>query len=75
MTDSDATELKMPDPEKVSETMARIAEQSQRLVQEFVERQAHDGTEYHVLDPQDMARSFQELMAKMMADPAKVLET
>ncbi len=76
MSEREAAEPKMPDPEKVGEIMSRIAEKSQRLVGEFVERHAEDGAgDYHVLDPVDMARSFQELMAKMMADPARVMET
>jgi polyhydroxyalkanoate synthase len=75
MNKAEPAELKMPDPDKVGETVSKIAEQSQRLVQDFVERQANNGGEFQVLDPQDMARSFQELMQKMMADPAKVFET
>ncbi|GMQ95972.1 MAG: class I poly(R)-hydroxyalkanoic acid synthase [Gammaproteobacteria bacterium] len=76
MSEHDPTELKIPDPDKVGETVARIAEQSRRLVEEFVARQAEDGGgEYQVLDPGDIARSFQELMEKMMADPAKVMES
>ncbi len=66
----------MPDPAEVSRTMAKIAEQSQRVVKEFIKRQAEDGaSEYRVLDPGVIAHSFQELMAKMMADPARVVET
>jgi polyhydroxyalkanoate synthase len=76
MSKPDPAELKMPDPEKVGETVTKIAEQSQRLVKDFVERQAKDGAgEFQVLDPQDMARSFQELMQMMMEDPGKVLES
>ena len=75
MSQRDPTELKMPDPAKVGESVTRIAEQSRRLVDDFVQRQARDGGgEYQVLDPADMARSFQALMEKMMADPGKVLE-
>ena len=77
MSERAPAELKLPDAEKVSETVSKIAEQSQRLLQEFVERQEADGGggEFQVLDPADMARSFQELTQKMMADPAKVVET
>ena len=76
MSEREPAELNMPDPEKVGETVSKIAEQSQRLLQEFVERQESDGAgEFQVLDPADMARSFQELMQKMMADPAKVIES
>ncbi len=76
MSERDPTELKMPDPDKIGESVTRIAEQSRRLVEDFVERQAKDeGGDYQVLDPADIVRSFQELMEKMMADPAKVLES
>ncbi len=76
MSQHDPTEPKMPDPAKVGESVARIAEQSRRLVEEFVQRQAEDGGgDFQVLDPADMGRSFQELMEKMMADPGKVLES
>ncbi|MDX2312644.1 MAG: class I poly(R)-hydroxyalkanoic acid synthase [Gammaproteobacteria bacterium] len=77
MSERAPAEPKPPDAEKVSETVSKIAEQSQRLLQEFVERQEADGDggEFQVLDPADMVRSFQELTQKMMADPAKVVET
>ncbi len=76
MSERDVAELNMPDPAKVGETVTRIAEQSRRLVEDFVERQKHDGADqYHVMDPADMARSFQTLMEKMMEDPARVMET
>lgn len=76
MSERDASELNMPDPAKVGETVTRIAEQSRRLVEDFVERQKQDGAgQYHVMDPADMARSFQALMQKMMEDPARVVET
>jgi len=76
MEEREIIEPKMPDPDKVGEIMGRIAEQSQRLVEDFVERQARDGGgDYRVLDPADMARSFQDLMSRMMADPAKVMES
>jgi len=76
MSERDPTELKMPDPAKVGESVTRIAEQSRRLVEDFVERQAKEGGgDFQVLDSADMVRSFQELMEKMMADPARVLES
>jgi len=76
MSKQDPAELKLPDAEKLGETVTKIAEQSQRLVKDFIERQSKDaGGEYQVLDPADMARSFQELTQRMMADPAKVYES
>ncbi len=76
MSERPPAELNLPDAEKVGETVGKIAEQSQRLLQDFIERQEADGGgEFQVLDPADMARSFQELTQKMMADPAKVVES
>jgi polyhydroxyalkanoate synthase len=74
MTEAQTPQINLPDPEKVAETMAKIAEQSQRLVQEFVERQAEGAGTYQVLDPFVMGRAFQEFTARMMADPARVIE-
>jgi len=73
MSDDKAPDPKLPDPEEVARTMGKVAEQSQRVVKEFLERQAGDG-EYHVLDPQVVGHSFQELMTRMMADPTHVVE-
>jgi polyhydroxyalkanoate synthase len=75
MSERSVPEPNLPDPAEVSKTMARIAEQSQRVVKEFVDRQAAEGAgDYQVLDPGVMVRSFQELMTRMMADPARVME-
>ena len=75
MSDKTAPETRLPDPEELGRTMTKIAEQSQRLVTEFLERQAREESEYHVLDPAVMAHSFQELMARMMSDPARLAES
>ena len=39
MTDKTPDDLPTPDPVELSKNMARVAEQSQRLVQEFLEKQ------------------------------------
>jgi len=76
VSDQKVPEVQMPDPAEVSRTMAKVAEQSQRLVAEFIERQA-DETEdgYSVLDPGVVGRAFTELTRRMMSDPAKLVET
>ncbi len=75
MSEQENTEPNLPDPKRVGETVTRIAGQSQRLVEQFVEKQAKDGPgEYHVIDPKDMASSFVKLMNKMMADPTKAVQ-
>jgi polyhydroxyalkanoate synthase len=74
MSKTGNTERNLPDPKRVQETVSRIAEQSQRLLKAFVDKQVKDGAgEFHVLDPKDVANSFQALMAKMMADPGKIM--
>ncbi len=74
MNDSQTPPLNLPDAEKVAQTMARIAEQSQRIVADFMQRQASGERPYNVLDPLVVGRAFQQLTAQMMSDPAKVLD-
>ena len=62
-----------PDPAELSRTMGRIAERSQRLVSDFLSRQAHED-EGRDVDPLNIGGAFMELTAKMMADPAKMVE-
>lgn len=57
MASPETPNVKMPDPEVVSATMNRIAERSQRLVQEFVERQrSGEGPGFQVMDPAVVGR-------------------
>src|SRR5690242_1654437 len=60
------------DPAAWSQAMARIAEQSQRLVAEFVQRnQFHNG---QGMDPMAIGRAFMEMTTRLMSDPAKLME-
>jgi len=74
MNDSQTPPLNLPDAEKVGQTMTKIAEQSQRIVTDFMQRQASGEHPYTVLDPFVVGRAFQQLTAQMMSDPAKVLD-
>jgi polyhydroxyalkanoate synthase subunit PhaC len=62
-------------PEKnMAESVSDIAERSQRLVSEFLSRQASkEGLEN--TDPLNMGATFIEMTSRMMADPAKLMET
>ncbi len=65
-----------PDAEKQAELArkwAALAERSQRLVQDFAERQSA-GSGFSIADPTTVAQAFAELTAKLMADPAKLAE-
>lgn len=67
--EAEATAL--PDPMKVSQTMADIAERSQRIVQDFLARQARE-TPNASMDPLNIGQAFLEMTSKLMADPAKL---
>ena len=73
MGEQQAPDHKLPDPVEMSRSMAEIAERSQRLVAEFLERQkAGDGAPN--LDPLNIGSAFLEMTARMMADPAKLMQ-
>ena len=66
-----------PDPVDLSRAMASIAERSQRIIQEFVEKQnegSADSGALGISDPLNIGNAFLEMTAKMMADPAKLFQ-
>ena len=75
MSEQSLPEVNMPDPKEVAATMAKVAEQSQRLVQDFVDRQANDsGQSFHVMDPGVITRTFMEFTQKVVANPTAIIE-
>ncbi|WP_374379118.1 PHA/PHB synthase family protein [Dongia sp.] len=56
----------------MADSVARIAEQSQRLMQEFLSRHAKDFTIGP--DATSLGRAFMEMTTRMMGDPAKLIE-
>jgi polyhydroxyalkanoate synthase len=72
MTDQQAAAPRLPDPQAFAETMASIAEQSQRLVNDFMSRQANGG-KLPGPDPLNIAGAFMEMTARMMANPAALM--
>jgi polyhydroxyalkanoate synthase subunit PhaC len=66
----DAAAFKLPDPAVVSRSMADIAERSQRIVGEWLKRQA---SEEHSADPLNIGSAFLEMTARLMANPARLL--
>ena len=67
----EAAGFKMPDPSVVGRSMADIAERSQRLVGEWLKRQAQED---HAADPLNIGRAFMEMTARLMANPAKLMQ-
>jgi polyhydroxyalkanoate synthase len=66
-------DMKLPDPVELSRVMMQIAERSQRLVTEFVARQSGDN-HIGMADPLNIGSAFLEMTARMMANPAKLME-
>jgi polyhydroxyalkanoate synthase len=73
MTDQQAAAPWLPDPVAFAETMARIAEQSQKLVSDFMSRQTNGGTPASP-DPLNIGTAFMEMTARMMANPAALMQ-
>ena len=71
MPDQPGSERNAPPSDAMSESIARIAEQSQRLVNNFI---AHQGSQFGMTDSTNIGNTFLELTARMMADPAKMME-
>ncbi len=65
-------DLAVPDPVAMGKAMTDIAERSQRLVSDFLARQAQDGAPAS-FDPLNVGNAFLEMTSKMMSDPAMVM--
>ena len=61
----------LPDPAAFSRTMADIAARSQRIVAEWLQRQ-HEADV--AIDPLNIGSAFMEMMARLMANPASLIE-
>lgn len=68
----DAAAFRLPDPAELSRSMAEIAERSQRIVGEWLKRQAEDGIAPP--DPLNIAGAFMEMTARLMANPGKLVQ-
>ncbi|MDR3515422.1 MAG: class I poly(R)-hydroxyalkanoic acid synthase [Azospirillaceae bacterium] len=73
MADTEGTEVKLPDPVELSRAMTRIAEQSQRLVTDFLARQSVEGVAGN-RDPLNIGNAFLEMTARILADPVKMVQ-
>ena len=72
MAEQTGTRDILPDPSELAKNYVRIAEQSQRIVTEFLARNAAEAK--YGPDPYGVGRAFMELTAQMMANPAKIIE-
>jgi polyhydroxyalkanoate synthase len=74
MSRTDIPTPKLPDPVELTRAVAGIAQRSQRLVSEFLERQGRDGGAQATADPLNLAGAFFEMTAKLMTDPGRLIE-
>ena len=69
-TKTGTTGFKLPDPAELGRSMADIAERSQRIVSEWLKRQAD---EEHAPDPLNIGSAFLEMTARLIANPARLV--
>eukprot|EP01037_Dinobryon_pediforme_P010800 gene10800-10878_t len=62
----------LADPAALSRSMAEIAERSQRIVGEWLQRQTEDGPPRP--DPMHIGSAFLEMTSKLMANPVKLVQ-
>jgi polyhydroxyalkanoate synthase len=76
MADTREPAYKLPDPEVLGRSMASIAERSQRLVADWLERQSHASIAAGApkADPLNIGSAFMEMTARMMAHPGQVIQ-
>jgi polyhydroxyalkanoate synthase len=64
-------DIKLPDPAHLALSMSDVAGRSQRLVNDWLKRQAKEGMS---LDPLNVGGAFLEMTAKLMANPAQLVQ-
>ncbi len=73
MTTPQGLDIKLPDPVQVAQTIATIAQKSQRLVADFLRRQVADGS-LDLESSLNIGKAFLQLTQKMMLEPARLAQ-
>ncbi|MBV8588631.1 MAG: class I poly(R)-hydroxyalkanoic acid synthase, partial [Acetobacteraceae bacterium] len=68
---TDVLAFKLPDPGLIGRSMADIAERSQRIVSDWLRRQAQERSRP---DPLNIASAFMEMTARLMANPGRLVQ-
>ena len=63
--------FRLPDPALVSRTMADVAERGQRIVSDFLKRQAGESPDP---DPLKIGHAFLEMTTRLMSNPARLVQ-
>ena len=74
MSDQSVPTPPNPDPQRLFEVMSQITEQSRRIMQAFIERQANEPREFNPLAPAVVSKAYQTLWQQMLSDPARLIE-
>ncbi len=64
-------DILLPDPAQLAHSMADVAARSQRLVNDWLKRQAKEGMSF---DPLNIGGAFLEMTAKLLANPGQLAE-
>jgi polyhydroxyalkanoate synthase len=64
-------DIKLPDAELIGRSMADIAARSQRIVTDWLKRQASEGVD---MDPLNVGNAFIEMTAKLLSNPGHLVE-
>jgi polyhydroxyalkanoate synthase len=75
MADQQGAESQLPDIAELSKSMAEIAERSQRILTDWLTKNGFTVTQTAMADPLNIANTFFEVTARMMADPSKVVKS
>ena len=74
MSEQQGQDVKLPDPVELTKSMGEIAEKSQKIVSDWLDRQTSPGAASKGLDPLNIGGAFLEMTARMMSDPAKLVQ-
>ena len=74
MSEQPAPTPTAPDPQRLYAALGRITEQSQRIMQAFVKRQATSPREFSPLEPAVVSKAYQELWQQMLTDPGRLVQ-
>jgi polyhydroxyalkanoate synthase len=69
------SDVKVPEATKLAENLSTIAEHSQKLVQEFISKQAQgEIVPFTIPDPGIVGNAFFEMTQKLLANPEKLMQ-
>ncbi len=69
--DPTVRDIRLPDPAQLALSMSDVASRAQRLVNDWLKRQAKEGV---ALDPLNVGGAFLEMTAKLMANPGRLMQ-